>query len=106
MKPVRKLLMFSILLLLCIFALSACTQDQDIPDPVDQGNKETADAQEAGSSDDTETDTDEEAFAMKMRINDTDVRVSWENNDSARIHGLTQDWERSQTSRLLNSGNC
>ena len=84
MKPVRKLLMFSILLLLCIFALSACAQDQDIPGPVDQGNAETADTQEAGSSNDTETDADEEAFAMKMRINDTDVKVSWENNDSVK----------------------
>jgi hypothetical protein len=84
MKSVRKLLIFSILLLLCITVLSACTQDQDIPDPVDQGNKETADTQEAESSDDTETDADDEAFAMKMRINDTDVKVSWENNDSVK----------------------
>ena len=84
MKPVRKLLMFRILLLLCILALSACAQDQEIPGPVDQGIKETEDIQEAGTSNDTETDADEEAFAMKMRINDTDVKVSWENNDSVK----------------------
>lgn len=77
-------MIFSILFLLCIFALPACTQEEDIPDPVDQGNTETADTQEAESSDDTETDADEEAFAMKMRINDTDVKVSWENNDSVK----------------------
>jgi hypothetical protein len=78
MKSFRKLLIFNILLLLCITALSACTQDQNIPDTVDQGNAETADTQEAESSDDTETDADEETFAMKMRINDTEVNVSWE----------------------------
>ena len=84
MKSFRKLLIFNILLLLCITVLSACTQDQNIPDTVDQGNTETADTKEAESSDDTETDADEEAFAMKMRINDTDVKVSWENNDSVK----------------------
>lgn len=84
MKSFRKLLIFNILLLLCITVLSACTQDQNIPDTVDQGNTETAGTQEAESSDDTETDADEEAFAMKMRINDTDVKVSWENNDSVK----------------------
>ena len=84
MKSFRKLLIFNILLLLCITVLSACTQDQNIPDTVDQGNTETSDTQEAESSDDTETDADEEAFAMKMKINDTDVKVSWENNDSVK----------------------
>ena len=84
MKPVRKLLMFSILLLLCIFALSACAQDQDIPDPVDQGNAETADTQEAESSDEADPDIDKETYTMKMKINDTDVKVSWENNDSVK----------------------
>ena len=84
MKPVRKLLIFSIMLLFCIFSLSACAQYQDIHDPVDQGNAETADTQETESSDEAESDTDEEAFAMKMKINDTDVKVSWENNDSVK----------------------
>ena len=84
MKPVRKLLMFSILLLLCIFALSACAQDQDIPGPVDQGNAETADTQETESSDEADPDIDEETYTMKMKINDTDVKVSWENNDSVK----------------------
>ena len=53
-------------------------------DPVDQGNKETEAAQETTSSGETKSDANEEAFTMRMKINDTDVNVAWENNDSVK----------------------
>ena len=84
MKPVRKLLVLSILLLFCIITISACTQDQEVPDPADQGKAETTETQKTESSDEADPDIDEETYTMKMKINDTDVKVSWENNDSVR----------------------
>ena len=84
MKPVRKLLVLSILLLFCIITISACTQDQEVPDPADQGKAETTETQKAESSDEADLDIDEETYTMKMKINDTDVKVSWENNDSVK----------------------
>ena len=84
MKPVRKLLVLSILLLFCIITMSACTQDQEVPDPADQGKAETTETQKTESSDEADPDIDEETYTMKMKINDTDVKVSWENNDSVK----------------------
>ena len=84
MKPVRKLLVLSILLLFCIITISACTQDQEVPDPADQGKAETTETQKTESSDEADPDIDEETYTMKMKINDTDVKVSWENNDSVK----------------------
>ena len=84
MKFVRKLLLFSIILLLCIFSMAACSQDQDVTETADQTVEEAEDIQDAGSSGETGTDADEESITMKMRINDTEVNVSWEKNASAK----------------------
>lgn len=82
MKFVRKILLYGIILLLCIISMAACSQDQNVTETADQTVEETADLQDAESS--GETDDDGESVTMKMRINDTEVNVSWEKNASAK----------------------
>ena len=65
MKFVRKLLLFSIILLLCIFSMAACSQDQDVTETADQTVEEAEDIQDAGSSGETGTDADEESITMR-----------------------------------------
>ena len=85
MKSVRKPLLLSILLLVCVLALAACSQKQDVNAAEEEStDAETETVQEAASSDAEETDAEEETITMKMRINDTDVNVSWENNASVK----------------------
>lgn len=83
MKSAGKLLLISILLLF-ILPLAACSEDQTDTEPAAPDSKETEDVQEEVTAGETDPDTDEETFTMKMRINDTDVKVSWENNASVR----------------------
>lgn len=84
MKSVRKLLLPGIILALCIFSMAACSQKQDAKVAEDSSGTETESAEEAVSSSDAETDDVEETFTMRMKINDTEVNVAWENNDSVK----------------------
>ena len=84
MKPYKRILIISMILMICIFFMTACSQDQDKSESADQRIAETADTQEPVSAEDSDPDAEEETFTMKMRINDTDVKVSWENNASAK----------------------
>ena len=83
MKTAGKIFLLSILLL-CIFLVSACSQDQSAVITADQSDEKTEAVQEEVSSGEADSDTGEEMFTMKMRINDTDVKVSWENNASVK----------------------
>lgn len=84
MKSVRKYLLLGILLAVCIVSMAACSQKEDLKEAEDNSGVETEAAEETGSSGDTESDADEETFTMRMKINDTDVNVAWENNDSVK----------------------
>ena len=81
MKTVRSISLITALLIL-ILSVTACARVQDSSEPEESGAAETA---ETGKMTDTdETDADGEAISMKMMINDTEVNVSWENNESVR----------------------
>ena len=84
MKSVRKLLLFGIILLVCIISMAACSQKQDPKAAEDNSGTETESAEATIPSGDAEADADEETFTMRMKINDTDVKVAWENNDAVK----------------------
>ena len=84
MKSIRKIVLLGILLTVCIFSMAACSQKQDMDASGDSSEAVTEDVQEAESSDDAGTDADEETITMRMKINDTDVKVAWENNDAVK----------------------
>ena len=84
MKSVRKILLLCILLTVCILSMAACSQNQDREAAEDNSGTDSEAAEEEASSADAETDADEETFTMIMKINDTDVNVAWENNDSVK----------------------
>ena len=81
MKTVRSISLI-IAMLMLILSMAACTRAQNVAEREESGAAETA---ETGKMTDTdETDADGEAISMKMMINDTEVNVSWENNESVR----------------------
>lgn len=77
-------IIFIILILMGMIPFAGCSQDQDIADAAAQKIEETEDTQETVSSGNAGTGTEGETITMKMKINDTDVKVSWENNDSVK----------------------
>ena len=69
--------------LLLLFALSACSHG-DTENPAEENSvkaEEKTDADSAGVEEDVEGEAE---IAMRMMINDTEVSVSWENNESVK----------------------
>ena len=78
----KKLLAF-LLTSAMVLSVSAC--GVKAPEtPASTASVAQTETQKTESSDEAEPDIDEETYTMKMKINDTDVKVSWENNDSVK----------------------
>ena len=79
----NSLIAITLAALLFLFALSACSHG-DTENPAEENSvkaEEQADTESAGEEANAEGEAE---TAMKMMINDTEVAVSWENNESVK----------------------
>lgn len=73
------------LMIFMLFSLSACSGGGKEADNTDPEATEAAVQQESSTAENTsEEPVDKEEFTMKMTINDTPVKVTWENNESVK----------------------
>jgi len=79
-KQLLTALMILVLLLLCACAGQDAAPEENAPDKAGQTEEQAP----ADDEDETAADDNEEDIAMTMKINDTKVKVKWENNESVK----------------------
>ena len=99
------MLTITVVLILLLFAVSACSREQGatstemVPEDITEASQTQADAEASktqvdneasqtqaddASSDNKSQENQEEEYTMKLKINDTQVNVAWENNESVK----------------------